>query len=377
MEITVQVFTGGYKEHKVTYEMIEEKLTHIFKIIPVNKVILGWAVDADLYRKVNGLLHEHGIESYLWLPVFSENGLLRSTTLLVDDQGELVKSYSLKEGENFEFYCPNDPRNIESLKEIYEAYYEEIDFDGVFLDKIRYGSFSNGLSGVFSCFCPACMKKYEKAGLDVSHLKEEMKKVRKHQEGYGQQALKMKSYKDGTYTFEDPVWEAFFMIKADSISDALEDITAYFRGKHKKIGMDTFSPFTAYFAGQDFARLGKMVDFIKPMMYRITHAPAGLPFEYECMQKETTGEQKEKKFDMEFVKSELEVLQKHQVTIFSGMEVNYIKDVAEADTDYITEMLNGLGEQQIQGIVLSWDALSAPDENLKAVGDYISKRGGT
>ena len=80
---------------------------------------------------------------------------------------------------------------------------------------------------------------------------------------------------------------------------------------------------------------------------------------------------------MEFVKSELEVLQKHQVTIFSGMEVNYIKDVAEADTDYITEMLNGLGEQQIQGIVLSWDALSAPDENLKAVGDYISKRGGT
>ena len=51
--------------------------------------------------------------------------------------------------------------------------------------------------------------------------------------------------------------------------------------------------------------------------------------------------------------------------------------MAEADTDYITEMLNGLGEQQIQGIVLSWDALSAPDENLKAVGDYISKRGGT
>ena len=120
-----------------------------------------------------------------------------------------------------------------------------------------------------------------------------------------------------------------------------------------------------------------MADFIKPMMYRITHAPAGLPFEYECMQKETTGEKKEKAFDMEFVKSELEVLQKHQVTIFSGMEVNYIKDVAEADTDYITEMLNGLGEQQIQGIVLSWDALSAPDENLKAVGDYISKRGGT
>ena len=51
--------------------------------------------------------------------------------------------------------------------------------------------------------------------------------------------------------------------------------------------MDTFAPYLAYFAGQDMKLLASMADFIKPMMYRITNAPAGMPFETDCLIRET------------------------------------------------------------------------------------------
>ncbi len=40
-----------------------------------------------------------------------------------------------------------------------------------FLDKIRYSSFSNGINGVFSCFCDDCLEIYREKGLDLETLK--------------------------------------------------------------------------------------------------------------------------------------------------------------------------------------------------------------
>lgn len=129
------------------------KAKALLETIAVSKVIIGWSCDRELYEHVIRFLKQHGIECYLWLPVFSETGILKADTgKLIDDTGNEVKSYCLSEGENFEFYCPEQQCNIRAFLEIYEENFEGLGFDGVFLDKIRYGSFSNGLGGVFSCF---------------------------------------------------------------------------------------------------------------------------------------------------------------------------------------------------------------------------------
>ncbi len=60
-----------------------------------------------------------------------------------------------------------------------------------------------------------------------------------------------------------------------------------------KIGIDTFSPFISYFTGQDLEKLQEVADFIKPMMYRTTKAPAGLPFEFERFIDESIYKNKE------------------------------------------------------------------------------------
>lgn len=391
-EIVLQVFTGGYLNKKTAYEEVERRLKPILERIKVTKVIIGWFADEELYIKTKLLVHKYQAELYLWMPVFSETGLLEPVRFLRDFRGEEVKSCQMKEGENFEFYCPNDKRNRESVKDIYEKYFSKAGFDGIFLDKIRYSSFSNGITGVFSCFCPECMKKYQKSQVDIDALYEEMSKVTDGLEGYDKRPLKGLSYEDGTYGFEHPVWEDFFRCRADFIYDSLKDITGYFREQGLKIGMDVLSPFLAYFTGQDLARLKDLTDFMKPMMYRITNAPAGLPFEYDKLLLSTAGAdtgtvrrefdrligvkpKDGKEFDLDFVKLELDIMERMGIPVYCGIEVNRIEGVATAEPEYIKETVKSLSQTSIKGFVLSWDILSAPDENIEAVCQCFKDRG--
>ncbi|MDX5688798.1 hypothetical protein SIK51_18040, partial [Clostridioides difficile] len=60
-----------------------------------------------LYVETKKLLNKYNVELYLWLPCFSEIGLLEKSNLLIDYMGKEVKGYALQEDENFEFYCTN------------------------------------------------------------------------------------------------------------------------------------------------------------------------------------------------------------------------------------------------------------------------------
>lgn len=396
-EIIVQISTGGYLEHKVTQDQICAKLEKLLQKVSISKVIIGWSCERQVYEAVIRFLKLKGIECYLWLPVFSETGILKGNVgRLLDDTGTEVKSYCLSEGENFEFYCPNQSGNIESFLEIYEAQFEGLDFDGVFIDKIRYGAFSNGLGGVLNCFCPSCMERYEALGIDVKELKNQMKMVRGRGGNYKNSVLGIRSYHSGKYTFQHPVWEAFFEKKAEDIERALKIVTDYFHNKGMKVGMDTFAPYLAYFAGQDIRRLAPMADFIKPMMYRITGAPAGMPFETDCLLSETVGRQGKggcesqareelyrilgcrdmgnRAFDLEFTARELAYMSGLDTPVYCGIEVNQ-SAVAASTPEYIWESMEGFQNIDIQGYVLSWDLMSATDENLNAVAAYLDGQG--
>lgn len=390
--IILQISTGGYAEHRVSYEAIEERLTGLLGRIPVEAVIIGWSCDRALYRQVIELLKGRGVKCYLWLPVFSETGVLDSRVRrLITEQGTEAECYSLAEGENFEFYCPNQPVNWAAFIELYEKFFDGLGFDGVFLDKIRYGTFANGIGGVFSCFCSRCMEEYKKAGLDTDGLKTEMAKMRSKSGAYSRRPMGIQSYQKGRYRFDNPVWEAFFTAKAVCVTEALEKITAYFHNRGMAVGMDVFAPFLGYFAGQDVEKLSELADFVKPMMYRITQAPAGLPFETDCLIRETAGkgtaEEAVKagfleaigcgredlgRFDREFVKRELLFMAELSSPVYCGIEVNQ-NHVAPAGPDYVKENLEAFSELPIHGYVLSWDLLSAPEENIEVIAGYFGK----
>lgn len=384
-KVIVQIFTGGFKNKEIKFNDIKHKLLELLDCIEIEKVIMGWSVDKELYIETKKLLKKYNVELYLWLPCFSEIGLLEKSNLLVDYTGKEVKGYALQEDENFEFYCPNNKENIENIKKVYNTYFSEIDFDGIFLDKTRYGSFSNKLNGVFNCFCKDCLPIYKASNIDKKSLIMEMKNMSSEVIGNENTPFGITEYTNGKYKFKNKIWEDFFEIKNKNIYNALADISNYFKNKGLKIGIDTFSPFISYFVGQDLERLQEVADFIKPMMYRVTKAPAGLPFEFERLVDESVHGNKELAkesfleilgikeyrgdvYPISFVLKEIDFMTKNLATdIYVGIEINKKEIIAPVTPKYISENISNINKTAVKGYVLSWDLLSAPKENIDEI----------
>lgn len=375
-QIMLQIHTGGYKGEAVSYKHVLNKLEAALRLIPASAVLMGWSLDPVTYEKTCRYLNDRGIELYLWLPVYSETGLLEKCAPIIGYTGEQARSYHLSAGESFEFYCPNNPENADNALAVFAKYFDSIGFDGVFLDKIRYPSFANGLEGGLSCFCPRCLESYGRAGFDAEALERKIHDKAGHDAPFG-----IISYQDGAYTFKDDIWRDFFALKSRFVFDSVSRICAWFRQKDYKIGLDVFAPFMSAFVGQDIPKLSQLCDFIKPMMYRATSAPAGLPFELLALMREADVPAESVKrilgidphmlpFDLSFAARELDNLAKTcDCPVYAGLEVNRKPGIAEADPAYIKETLGAFSKTSVSGFVLSWDILDAPIENIMAVCD--------
>ena len=70
-KIIVQIFTGGYLEEKDVYPQIESVLTPLLQENKIDKIIIGWSLEKNVYVRTLDLDKEYHVECYLWLPVFS------------------------------------------------------------------------------------------------------------------------------------------------------------------------------------------------------------------------------------------------------------------------------------------------------------------
>jgi len=376
-EVVLQIFSGEFNGEAATFEDIRQKLEPIVSQIPVTKVIMGMSVNPDLYSRVCDYLVKNNIEFYFWLPVFAELDALKKGYPLIDYHGKDKGDYSLVEREDFTFYCPNHPQNVSNVLQVFEEHYASVGFTGVFLDKIRYSSFANGLNGVLTCFCPFCRSKYESAQFDPDDLEKAIKMLPQKDTPFG-----VISYNQGRYIFDDDRWNKFFHLKSQFITEEIQKICSYFTEKHYKIGLDVFAPFVSHFVGQDIPALSTVADFVKPMMYRMTNAPAGLPFELEALLQETTTNEEQKRafykvlgfnpekypFDVDFTIKELnDLVQQSKAPVYAGMEINRVEKIAEVYPDYIEETIKAYAQSGVKGFVMSWNLLNAPQENIDRV----------
>jgi len=374
---------------------VEQKLDHVLSLLPVKILIMGWARDnptSSLYEKTAAYCEKKNIAFYLWFPVFSENSLIRSLDGLVDFHGEkILAADSHNSGdEDFSFCCPNNTHNIEKILDIFESEFSVFHFDGIFLDKIRYPSSANnqagkGLNTMFSCSCDFCMAKYKKADFDAGALIATLTAALKSPAA---SPISIKGIlKNGEYDFYDPLFSRFFSLKGEFIKESLEHICTYFREKKLKIGFDVFAPFLSPFVGQNLTSLSTLCDFIKPMMYRATNAPAGLPFETEALLRESSNffdyteiipgalEAPASPFDLDFTARDLEKLVKSSsCPVYAGFEINRKENISNVHPAYIEETMRAYAKAGSQGFVLSWDLMDAPKENILKVAEVIKIR---
>ena len=359
----VQVSLGGWHSPDYTAEQIIGRIDTVSRLIPVQKVIIGWTQDKEIYRQVGAYLHERDIRMLLWLPVFAETEEVCENSPAVDLWGQMPANYDLAAGEGFRFNCPSDPKNAANVVGIYDQLFSDCGFDGVFLDRIRTQSFVSGVSGVLGCGCPLCVERFAAEGVDIQSVKSEY-------EAKGDAFFSVSGYTpaDG-FSFENPVAAAYFKAKGHVVSASVAAIADSLRSRGLEVGMDLYAPFMAPFVGQDYAILAKHADFIKPMLYRQTFAPAGMGFEYDLLRKAapTATGYPDFKMNVDFLHSQLEAMKPYACGKYPGIEINYRERIVPTSPEYISESLKAVLSYGFDGAVLSWNIMEAPMSHLKPI----------
>ena len=361
----VQVSLGGWHTPDYTAEQIVGRLDTVSNLIPLEKVIIGWSLDKDIYREVGAYLHDKGIRMLLWLPVFAETEEMCDSTPAVDLWGRVPDHYDLTAGEGFRFNCPSNPLNAANVVALYDDYFSDCGFDGVFLDRIRTQSFVGGVSGVLSCGCPICAERFAAEGVDLEAVKAAW-------EAEDDRFFSVDGYAPETgFHFTDPLAAAYFEAKGHIVSGAVAAIADSLRSRGLEIGMDLYAPFMAPFVGQDYAILAQHADFIKPMLYRSTFAPAGMGFEYDLLRGSVPGATGYPTFamDVEFLESQLKAMESCPCAKYPGIEINWRADVAPTSPAYVKESIQAVMRHGFSGAVLSWNIMEAPDAHIRATSD--------
>ena len=360
----VQVSLGGWHSPDYTAEQIISRIDSVSNLIPVRKVIIGWSLDKDIYKEVGAFLHGKDIKMLLWLPVFAETEEVCNNIPTVDLWGEIPANYDLAAGEGFRFTCPSLSKNAMNIIAVYDKYFSDCGFDGAFLDRIRTQSFVSGIGGVFNCGCPVCTERFREEGVDLDA-------VRSAWTEKGDAFLSVTGYDpDGGFTFTEPLAADFFRAKGHIVSNAVGAIADSLRSRGLEIGMDLYAPFMAPFVGQDYAILSQHADFIKPMLYRMTFAPAGMGFEYDLLRKaipNATG-YPEFAMDLDFLDSQLKAMEPYSCGKYPGIEINYRAEIAPTSPEYVTESLDAVMRHGFDGAVLSWNIMEAPDSHIACLG---------
>ncbi len=358
MRYVVQVFTGNYDAPSYTAGEIVEKLEFVTSQIDVEKVIIGWATDDHLYREIGAYLRRKGIRMLLWLPVFSETGDFVPMEWAVDVWGRPIQPPTVQAGESFTFCCPSSPHNLTAVKAVYERHFAHVGFDGVFLDRIRTHSFVGGVEGVLSCGCAHCRMAYAQRGVSLDE-------VAASYETLGDRFFDVTE----SLGFARPLTQRFFEAKADVVAAGVRDLCRYFHEKKMEVGLDLYAPLISPFVGQSYPLLAKEADFIKPMLYRRTDAPAGIAYEYALIPRFAPTAQGYPSFTWEasFLQSQLHVLNALPCDVYAGIEINH-SGIAPTDEAYVAESLRTVRDSGVKGAVLSWHIMDAPAQHIRLAG---------
>lgn len=345
----LQLHTGSFLKAHTTIEEVKEKLSDLLNTKPIKAIIFGWCVDKTLNEKLLTYFHTFSLPCYIWLPVFSEIDTMIDGEAIVNVHGKQGGNVSVIEDESFSFLCPNQEKNKLGFLSIYECYFSDLPFDGVFLDKIRYPSFANGYEEGFGCFCEVCREKFRKEGVDISYIEEA---IGKHSSDF----LKGNYDAYGHFIFDNEKINHFYQVRSSWISNSIQELISYFHVRNLKVGLDIFSPFFAYYCGQDIKALSQTADFLKPMFYRYTNAPAGMQYEQEKFLQYFPKQSKPSPITISALQEQCQHLKAADCKSYPGIEINPIEDICFVDKERLRENLSFF-QSEFPTIVCCWNCL--------------------
>lgn len=221
---------------------------------------------------------------------------------------------------------------------------------------------------MYGCWCPHCQDIYEKNGVDTE-------RVRAMAEEENMERFIPSALERGIYRYRDQDIDRLMAAKRQIITSQVGALCERFHSRGLKVGADTFAPSIADFVGQDIDALAEKVDFVKPMAYIRTDAPAGIPFELRAL-----GDSIKKRIDelwegdtgsMETLVRQMQELKGRGYAVAPGIDANRIEGICDADTTYVKDFLRKLDLAGIDRAVLSWNILQISKETIRELADVM------
>jgi hypothetical protein len=338
---------------------------------------------------------------FLWYPVLADYPNWKSTHRMLNLQGVPTQGLSNELAnesvdEKFQFSCPNNPEVRSVIAQNLERLFGNYPFDGVFIDKIRYPSPANGLAEMMSCFCPHCREKARSIDLDLDEVRNTLDNFpwqSETRENHSPISTASSAWLQA-FARRSSLLARFLQFRADSITALVKDIASLVHRFDRQLALDLFSPSLGLLVGQDYTTLAGHAAWCKPMVYRYAKGPAGLRLEIPRLVEDLaayTGMQPEQvwlealKFlpggsndNLEHISQEgvpFELIESEAreavrwfapKPVYLGVEaVSLAAFQIDVTPDYVSKAVKLARESGASGVVLSWDLLSMPAENIR------------
>ncbi len=372
------------------------------KEVPLDILILGWDEKPELFKFLSSHKSRLSDQVFLWYPFLSDYPEFNQQHLVENINAGKSKGWSGYKGtginETFRQACPNNPDAIKTSMTNLRRLLSTYEFDGVFIDKIRFPSMANGLQDVFSCFCPYCVTEAAKTGLDLSEVRKILKKEDK--------TVKIGSTYElprGAKWLESlisgyPILQQFVGFRVNSINCVVEKIAELTRELNKQMSLDVFSPCLAPLVGQNYGDLARNAKWVKPMIYRFGNGPSSLRSEIPALVHELsdylnkdidviyrqissqldglegcTLQQLEIAAPLNLIKAETKMAKTllPDTPLYLGLETVCIPGKMEISPAHVREVLEVGTMANVEGYVLSWDLYHTPIENVLPLKDLL------
>ena len=400
-----QISTSHSSIESLTPSSLRSTLEKAQAALPLSGLIVGGLENPAVYDELTCNKKEGFPEVYLWYNLLSDYPGQSSKDTIVNYHGRRCKKWlgwdtDAREvvNENFLFSCPNNPFAVQKTLKILSDLLKKYPFDGVFLDKFRFPSPASGLDQTFSCFCPHCHAKAAAQGLDLNVVQKALSVWHKDELA---SPVNLTNWLRAATERKDPV-KRFLQFRIDSIFDLVKQVREITNSFGVKLGLDLFTPAFAELVGESYTKLAPYTDWVKPMVYQYAMGPAGIRLETKALieglqnefsldentiftwtaanlpwfTRDAYAQLRDSSVPLSWIKQEIREATRLMslLPVYMGLEAVSFPGVIDIRPEMAAELFDTAYENGANGVVLSWDLMHMPIENLQAIKDHYDRK---
>jgi hypothetical protein len=264
--------------------VLGQALARLGHRIRASALLVEWTGDPALRAALFEHAATHGVPVYLWHSLLADVPGVDDAQRVRDALGRIVPPWPTEgPGQGFRFVCPTNPAAQARVLAVLEERYAGAPYAGVFLDRVRLPSFANGLAGVCSCFCSACVQAALAEGLDLPQMAGTPATLLRGGVPWSPPPSLRMASSPAAWLTHWPWLGAWIAFRSRCVAAVVRAAASVVRARGGALGLDLFSPSLSPWVGQDYPLLATTTDWIKPMTYVSAWGPAGLPLELAAL----------------------------------------------------------------------------------------------